>query len=37
MFPAEDVLGIVFDGAGFEYLKRGSAARPAGWDFVQRL
>ena len=31
MFPIEDVLGIEFCGAGFEYLVRGSAARPAGY------
>jgi len=31
MFPIEDVLGIEFCGTGFEYLSRGSAARPAGY------
>jgi hypothetical protein len=31
MFPIEDVLGIEFCGTGFEYLTRGSAARPAGY------
>jgi len=31
MFPIEDVLGIEFCGTCFEFLKRGSANRPAGY------
>jgi len=31
LFPVEQVLGIEFCGVGFEYLSRGSAARPPGY------
>jgi hypothetical protein len=31
LFPIEQVLGVIFDGVGFEYLSRGSAIRPAGY------
>uniref|UniRef100_A0A6H1ZSX1 PD-(D/E)XK nuclease superfamily protein n=1 Tax=viral metagenome TaxID=1070528 RepID=A0A6H1ZSX1_9ZZZZ len=31
LFPVEQVLGVEFCGCGFEYLSRGSAARPAGY------
>jgi len=31
IFPVERVLGVEFCGCGFEYLKRGSSARPAGY------
>ena len=34
MFPIEEVLGIEFCGTGFEYLMRGSAARPAGYHCI---
>lgn len=38
MFPIEDVLGIEFCGTGFEHLKRGSKARPAGYHAtLQRI
>jgi len=30
LFPMEKVRGVIFDGIGFETLKRGSAQRPAG-------
>lgn len=30
-YPIEDVLGVEFEGCGFEYLQRGSANRPAGY------
>lgn len=36
MFPIEQVLGIEFCGTGFEYLKRGSKARPAGYHATFR-
>ena len=36
MFPIEDVLGIIFDGAGFEYLIRGGKNRPAGYHVTLR-
>lgn len=31
MFPMDKVLGVEFCGTGFNYLKKGSAARPAGY------
>lgn len=31
IFPIEEVLGVEFCGVGFEYLKRGSSNRPAGY------
>ncbi len=31
IFPIEEVLGVEFCGVGFEYLTRGSSARPAGY------
>jgi hypothetical protein len=31
LFPVDQVLGVEFCGVGFEYLSRGSAARPAGY------
>lgn len=31
LFPVDQVLGVEFCGTGFEYLSRGSAARPAGY------
>ena len=31
IFPVEEVLGVEFCGVGFEYLKRGSSTRPAGY------
>ena len=31
LFPIEEVLGMEFYGIGFEYLTRGSSARPAGY------
>ncbi len=31
MFPIEQVLGVLYDGCAFEYLKKGSSARPAGY------
>jgi hypothetical protein len=36
LFPIEMVLGIEFCGTGFEYLKRGSANRPAGYHATLR-
>jgi hypothetical protein len=31
MYPVEEVLGVQFEGVGFEYLSRGSSARSAGY------
>ncbi len=31
LYPIEQVLGVEFDGIGFEYLSRGSSARPSGY------
>jgi hypothetical protein len=36
MFPVEQVDGVEFCGTGFEYLKRGSANRPAGYHATLR-
>lgn len=36
MFPIDQVLGIEFCGVGFEFLKRGSAQRPAGHHVTLR-
>ena len=36
MFPIEDVLGVEFVKTGFEYLQRGSSARPAGYHATTR-
>jgi len=36
LFPIEQVLGIEFCGTGFEFLKRGSANRPAGYHATLR-
>ena len=36
LFPIKDVLGIEFCGTGFEFLQRGSAARPAGYHATLR-
>lgn len=38
IFPVDDVLGVEFDGCGFEYLSRGSRARPAGcYSILKRV
>jgi len=36
LFPIEQVLGVEFDKTGFEYLKKGSANRPAGYHVTIR-
>ncbi|OQB07992.1 MAG: PD-(D/E)XK nuclease superfamily protein [Parcubacteria group bacterium ADurb.Bin216] len=36
LFPIEQVLGVEFDKTGFEYLKKGSANRPAGYHVTTR-
>lgn len=36
MFPIEQILGVEFVKTGFEYLQRGSAARPAGYYATTR-
>ena len=36
MFPIEQVLGLEFCGTGFEFLPRGSQARPAGYHVTLR-
>ncbi len=36
MFPVEHILGVEFDKTGFEYLKKGSANRPAGYYATTR-
>jgi len=36
MFPVEQVLGVEFVKTGFEYLKKGSANRPAGYHATTR-
>ena len=36
MFPIEQVLGLEFCGTGFEFLSRGSQARPAGYHATLR-
>jgi hypothetical protein len=36
-YPIDQVLGIEFCGTGFEYLSKGSAARPAGYHSTLRL
>ena len=36
LFPIDQVLGIEFCGTGFEYLQRGSKARPAGYHATLR-
>ena len=36
LFPVDQVLGVEFDKTGFEYLKRGSVNRPAGYHATTR-
>ncbi len=36
MFPVDQILGVEFDKTGFEYLKKGSANRPAGYYATTR-
>ena len=31
LYPVDKVLGVLYDGCSFEFLKRGSSARPAGY------